>query len=51
MDIKDVKRKERIKKVRINLRTDKEAAEWMQNNDVSPQLIFDNAINELMDRE
>ncbi len=51
MDIKDVKKKERPKPIRINLRTDKETAKWMHDNDVSPQLVFDKAVNELMKRK
>lgn len=51
MDIKDVKRKEQPKSVRLNLKTDKKASKWMKDNDVSPQMVFDKAIDELMKRK
>ena len=55
MELKDVLRKERPKgerkTKRLNLRTDKEASKWMKDNNVSPQLVFDEAINELMKRK
>lgn len=51
MDIKDVKKKEQPKKVRLNLKTTKEISEWMEKENISPQLIFDNAVEELRQKK
>lgn len=47
MDMKNVKRKEQPKNVRLNLKTTEEISEWMKKENISPQLIFDEAIKEL----
>jgi len=47
MDIQKVRKKERPKKVRLNLKTTEETSEWMKKENISPQLIFDNAVEEL----
>ena len=47
MDIKDVKRKEQPKVARLNLKTTKEISDWMEKENISPQLIFDKAVEEL----
>ncbi len=47
MEIKDVQSKER-KKIPIALRIKKSQSTWMKDNNVSPQALFDKALEELM---
>lgn len=47
MEIKDVKRKKQPKTIRLNLKTTEEISKWMKKENISPQLIFDNAVKEL----
>ncbi len=49
MKIKDVTRekKDELKSVRINLKTTKSVSKWMTDNQVSPQMVFDKAIEHL----
>ncbi len=47
MKIKEVKKKEQPKSVRLNLKTTKEISKWMKKENISPQLIFDKAVEEL----
>jgi len=51
MDIQKVKRKERPKTVRLNLKTTKKISEWMKEENISPQLIFDKAVEEIKPQE
>lgn len=51
MELKQVKRKEEPKSKRINLKTTRTASKWMNENNVSPQLVFDLAIKELMNKK
>lgn len=50
MNLKKVQKKERPKTKRLYLRIDEEASKFMKDNNISPQLVFDEAINELMKR-
>ncbi len=47
MEIKDIQRKER-KRIPLALRIKKSQAVWMKKNNVSPQALFDRALEELM---
>lgn len=47
MEIKDIQRKER-KKITLALRIKKTESDWMKENNVSPQALFDKALEELM---
>lgn len=47
MEIKDIQRKER-KKLPLALRIKKSQAVWMKKHKVSPQALFDKALEELM---
>ena len=47
MDIQNIQRKEK-KVIRINLKTTKKVSSWLKENNVSPQLLFDEAVKELM---
>ena len=49
MKIEDVTREKRIKlkNVRINLNTTKEISKWLTEKNISPQAVFDLAIEEL----
>ena len=53
MNIKDVVRetKEESKRMRINLRTTKSVTEWLTEKNVSPQKVFDLAVEELMNKK
>lgn len=48
MNKKDVTKTNERKSIRINLRTTKTISKWMGKNNISPQLIFDKSIEELM---
>ena len=50
MEIKDVKRKFEKKNVRVNLGVTKEVSLWMKKEKVSPQLVFDLTIKDLMNK-
>jgi len=50
MEIKQVTRKHEKKIKRLSLKTTKTGSEWMTSNNVSPQLIFDLALEELMEK-
>ena len=50
MKIEDVQRKPR-KEVPISLRTDKATSEWLRKKGISPQSVFDKAIEELMQEQ
>jgi len=47
MEIKDLQRKER-KNISLALRIKKGQSVWMKENNVSPQALFDKALEELM---
>jgi len=47
MEIKDLQRKER-KNIPLALRIKKSQSVWMKENNVSPQALFDKALEELM---
>ncbi len=51
MKIQDVKKKEQPKTVRLNLKTTEEISKWMKKENVSPQLIFDKAVEELKQKK
>lgn len=53
MDIKKVKKKnaENMKSVRMQIRTTPKISKWMKKNNVSPSLVFDKAIEELMKKD
>lgn len=51
MELKKVQRKKERKTRRLNLQTTERASNWMKENNVSPQLIFDQAVQELMTKE
>ncbi len=51
MELKDVKRKDLPKTKRLNLRATEKVSIWMSKENVSPQLIFDKAIEELMKKK
>jgi len=53
MEIKNVIRETRneSKRIRINLRTTKSVAEWLTEKNVSPQKVFDLAIEELINKK
>lgn len=48
MELNKIKYKKAKKTRRLNLKTTKEVSEWMTKNKVSPQLLFDEAVKELM---
>lgn len=50
MEIKDVQSKER-KKISITLRIKKSESMWMKEKNVSPQALFDKALEELMKKK
>lgn len=50
MELKQVTRKSEPKTKRLNLKTTKTSSIWMKENNISPQLVFDLAIKELMDK-
>jgi len=50
MELKQVTRKERDKKISISLRVSKEVSEWMAKNKVSPTKLFNEAVKELMEK-
>lgn len=49
MELDDVRRIQK-KDVIMTIRTTKEKSVWMKNNNISPSLLFDKAIEELMDK-
>jgi len=49
MKLKQVQRKEELKSIRLNLKTTSRASKWMKENNVSPQMIFDLAVVDLME--
>ena len=50
MKKEDIQRKER-KKIPLALRIKKSRSVWMKKNNVSPQALFDKALEELMEEE
>jgi len=50
IDIKKVKKKdpEEMKTVRMQIRTSPKISKWMKENDISPSLVFEKAVEELM---
>jgi len=50
MKIKDVKRKGKRKKktIAVSIRISPKTSEWIDLNNISPQAVFDKAIEELM---
>lgn len=52
MKLKDVQveRKEK-KNIRINLKTTQTISKWMKTNSVSPQMVFDKTLKELMEEQ
>jgi len=52
MEMKDVKCSLKVKRkvININLKISKEVSIFLKNNELSPTLIFDNAIKELMSK-
>ena len=51
MEIDKIKYKKPKKTRRLNLKTTKQISEWMAENQVSPQLLFDEAVRELMEKK
>ena len=51
MKIQDVKRKKQPKTIRLNLKTTEEISNWMKKENLSPQLIFDKAVEELKQKK
>lgn len=53
MELKDVIRKttNEPKTVRINLKTTKSVSEWLTKENISPQKIFDLAVEELIKKK
>ena len=47
MEIKDIRTKER-KRIKLAIRIKKSQSVWMKENNVSPQALFDKALEELM---
>ena len=47
MEIKDIQRKEK-KKISLALRIKESQSKWMKDNNVSPQALFDKALEKLM---
>jgi len=47
MELKEVKRE--TKNVTMTIRTSKAKSEWMKKNDISPALLFNKALEELME--
>ncbi len=48
MEMKDIQRKGgELKKIRVNLLTTKSSSKWMKENNVSPQALFDKALEEM----
>jgi len=50
MKIQEVQRKPR-KVVRMSIKTFKETSVWMKKNNISPQAVFDKAIEELKNQK
>ena len=53
IEIEKVKKKdpEEMKSVRMQIRTTPKISKWMKKNKVSPSLVFEKAIEELMKKE
>jgi len=53
IEIEKVKKKdpEEMKSVRMQIRTTPKISKWMKKNNVSPSLVFEKAIEELMGKE
>tara|TARA_Y100000031_G_scaffold78943_1_gene86906 strand:+ start:70 stop:264 length:195 start_codon:yes stop_codon:yes gene_type:complete len=53
IDIKKVKKKnpEEMKSVRMQIRTTPKISKWMKEHEISPSLVFDQAVEELMKKE
>lgn len=49
MEIKDVQKKERLTKI-MSIRTTPKVSEWMNKNNVSPTVLFNKAVKELMEK-
>lgn len=50
MKINDIKKKER-RAVAMCIRTTKKISDWMNENEVSPTALFNEAVKELMERK
>ena len=53
IELEKVKKKdpEEMKSVRMQIRTTPKISKWMKKNKVSPSLVFDHALKELMKKE
>jgi len=53
IDIEKVRKKDpdEMKSVRMQIRTTPKISKWMKKNNVSPSLVFEKAIEELMRKE
>ena len=53
IELEKVKKKDReeMKSVRMQIRTTPKISKWMKKNKVSPSLVFDHALKELMKKE
>ena len=51
MELKEIQYKKPKKTRRLNLKTTKQVSEWMAENQVSPKLLFDEAVKELMEKK
>ena len=51
MELKDIQKndKEHLKNVVISVRTTKANSEWMKENKVSPTILFNKALEEIME--
>tara|TARA_R100001530_G_scaffold25421_1_gene20480 strand:- start:2945 stop:3109 length:165 start_codon:yes stop_codon:yes gene_type:complete len=51
MELKDIKRREDVKNIRMSIRTTKIKSDYMKKKKISPQLFFDKALEEFMELE
>lgn len=49
MEIEDVKKVQK-KEIVMTIRTTKEKSEWMRKHNISPSMLFDKALEELMEK-
>jgi hypothetical protein len=47
MELSNIQKSEKIKDIVLTVRTTKENKEWMDKNEISPSLLFDEAIKEI----
>jgi hypothetical protein len=51
MKLTDVQRKNRERKeIQSTIRTTKSKREWMRERNISPQMVFDEALNEIIEQ-